>query len=573
VSALYCDVSFWLHHLAFAVGLALSAFTVGRRLLARLPAGSLAEEVALSTAVGLGVFSHALFALGLLGQLRAAPVLLTLGALTVGCALPWRALRRPRPTWVSLAFAGGCALLFVLALYPSTAWDANSYHLPTAAWWIAQHRVTPAWPLRFPVTPGAQDLLFALGLLAGDTQCAQLVEASFCAITALALYAAGRRRSERAGTWAAALWLGSPMVMRLGSTAYADAGLAAWCTLSVLALDRHRDEARDGWLVVAAVLAGLAASSKLLGLFFVAVVAVAAARRWRVLVVLLLVAAPWYIYVACTTGNPVFPWLGGVLGRGPWSADDLARQLDAMRGYGVGRSWPSLVTLPFRLAFQAPLFAPERLASPLPVLALLPALWLAHRDRALRRWLAIALAYIGCWFVGAQLYRYLMPVLPLVALVGGVTLAELLPASRLRAAVIAAALLALGPAWAAWELLRHGPPPRTDEQRAAWLAARMPAFRAVRFAAARGARVYQLGLEDYVIYAGPDVVGDWFGPWRYARLMRRDADAVVGELAAMGAHWLVTPQPAFRPGLQVPPHPRLKPRYTDDAAIVYEVTP
>ena len=110
------------------------------------------------------------------------------------------------------------------------SWDANSYHLPTAAWYVAHHAVTPAWPVRYSAFPGEGESLFVIGLLFGDASCAQLVQAIFCSATALLIYAAGRRRSERAGAWAAGLWLGSPLVLLLGGSAYIDVSLAAFVT-------------------------------------------------------------------------------------------------------------------------------------------------------------------------------------------------------------------------------------------------------------------------------------------------------------------------------------------------------
>jgi hypothetical protein len=577
-------VAWLLGQVGFAVGLAGAAFVIGRRLIARLPACSTAEEAAFATALGLGVVSHLLFALGLLGQLSRAPVLVALVGLTVACALTWRPVRWPRFTWASVGLAGACVLVAALALYPSTAWDANSYHLPSAAWFVERHRVSPAWSLRYPAFPQAHELLFALALLVGDQECAQLVQAIFCAIVALALYAAGRRRSVRAGAWAAALWLGSPLVLRLGSVAYIDVGLTAYGTLSVLALDRWRCDRQRGWLVLASAFAGFAASSKYLGLFFVAVVGVMVLAgllrqraTWRDLLaasaVSLATGAPWYVYVGWETGNPVFPFLGGVLGFGPWSAADLAAQMNEMRSHGIGRSLLAALTLPFRLAFLQRPFFPEVPVSPFPWVGLLPAAWVARRDPQLRRWVLIVVGYVACWFLGIQIYRYLLPALPLLALAGGVATAELIPTRRRwLAPVVAGLLIAFSAQWALTELWHRGAPPTTEEARAAWLAARMPAHRAVRFAAsaAAGARLYQLELDEYVVCAGPDVVGDWFGPWRYARLLDRvhDADAFVTELAATGARWLVA-----RADIPVPAHPRLPKRYADESAAVYQLLP
>jgi hypothetical protein len=574
-------------HVAFAVALASAAFVIGRRFVGRLPTASIAEEVAFSTVLGLGAIAHFLLALGLIGGLRRGPALLSVLALAIACALPWRRLRRPRITWASLGLTAACATLALLALYPSVRWDANSFHLPTAAWFVAHGEVTPAWSTRYPAFPGESEVLFALGLLFGDASCAQLVEAIFCAATALLLYAAGRRRSERAGAWAAALWLGSPLVISLGSIAYVDMGLTAFATASLLALDRWLDEKRPGWLVLSTTLAGLAASTKYLGLFFAALVGVAALvevarRRAPARAILLaalapaIVAAPWYAYVAHETGNPIFPFLGAWLGYGPWNAGDLALQMREMRAHGAGRSLVAVLALPFRLAFRQGLFAPEQPVSPFLWIGLLPAAWVARRDRAVRRWAIVVVVCVAGWFSGVQIYRYLVPSLPLLALAVAVSLAELLPARRrLWAPLFALLLVGPGAAWVGLELYRRGAPPIGDAARDAWLAARMPAYRAVTFArrAAAGDRVYQLYLEDYVYYAGSDVVGDFFGSWRYTVLLDQlgDAGAFADALENTGARFLVAPLPRFRDGPRVPESPRLVRRFSDENAVVYEL--
>jgi hypothetical protein len=582
---------FLLRHLTFLVALAVGAFTVGRRLLGQLRFDSPAEELALATALGLGVFSHLLFALGALGQLYPGRVIVALALLVAACARRELVPRVRRSRTLAIA-VGAFAILWLLTLYPSTsrAWDASSYHLPIAAGYVTQHRIEPAWALRYPVFSHAQELLFTLALLFGDDLDAQAIQALLAGVTALALFAAGRRLSPQAGPWAVALLLASPLVLWLASSAYVDLGLAAFVTLAVLAIDRFLDEGSTRWLVLAAAFAGFAASSKYTGLFFVGALALflverviagrAQPRQLALYVaVALLVSAPWYVSSWQWVGDPVFPFGGVLFARGPWSADDLTRQLASMRSHGAGRSLGALVLLPLRLAFQQRPFFPEQAVSPLLFLALVPAVALARSEPCVRRWLYVIGGWLVFWFATVQMYRYLVPILPLAALAGAVGLSRLaaLVGDRRgrRVAPVAALLVAQGALWAGWELVQRGAPPATEAARDRWLAARMPAYHAVRFAAraAGGARLYQLDLEDYVRYAGDGVIGDWFGPYRYARLLERSDEpaAFVDELARTGARWLVAPLPAFRAGVFVPTSARLVERYRDDAAAVYEV--
>jgi hypothetical protein len=290
----------------------------------------------------------------------------------------------------------------------------------------------------------------------------------------------------------------------------------------------------------------------------------------RVVAVVLLVAAPWYVYIWHATGNPVWPFAGERLGLGPWSHADLAAQMTDLHAHGA-RGPLDLLLLPYRLIVTPGAFGPEETVSPLPWLALATAVVTFGRDPRLRRWLVIIGAYLVYWFATPQLYRYLVPILPLVALAGAVSLAALIPTVRLRHSLTVLWVLP-GLLWAIHELAARGLPPTTPAARDRWLEARMPAYRGVRLAATAGGRVYQLGLEDYMVYAG-DAVGDVFGPWRYDRLLAHGdgPQAFVDELDHMGVRWLVVQR--FRAPMYVPAHPRLALRHQDAGSAVFQLIP
>ncbi|MEO1085166.1 MAG: hypothetical protein AAFY88_13075, partial [Acidobacteriota bacterium] len=202
----------------------LSAWVFGHRLLGALGVDDDDKSPALSTALGLGAIAQVLFFVGLLGELRPA----ALGACLVVahglCRPSWRAVwsRRPGPwrTWgrATWGWIAAALPLVLLALYPPTGWDETAYHLPYVRAFLEAGGLVFAEHLRYPVFPQTAELLFlAAGLLGGDTAAALTQTlALFAAAGVLAEW--GRRSFHpRVGLWAAALWIGTPLVVWLGT--------------------------------------------------------------------------------------------------------------------------------------------------------------------------------------------------------------------------------------------------------------------------------------------------------------------------------------------------------------------
>jgi hypothetical protein len=155
---------------------------------------------------------------------------------------------------------------------------------------------------------------------------------------------------------------------------------------------------------------------------------------------------PWLAKSAAYTGNPVYPFLYHVFGGPDWSAS-LSVQLRVwLESFGMGRDALDFVRLPLRVAlssggprdpFQGDLG--DFWVALVPLAAVL-----GWRQRLARHSLAAAAVYFAAWSVGSQQARFLIPVLPLLAMAAGVALVEgasQLRADRLRAAALGAAMV------------------------------------------------------------------------------------------------------------------------------------
>src|SRR5439155_22708409 len=102
---------------------------------------------------------------------------------------------------------------------------------------LQAHRLVLVWGIPVPVLPLLNHMLFSWAMAIKDDVLAQMVVHTFLMLTALGLYAAGKRQNRPAlGCAAAVLWLAHPLILELGSTAYVDIGLTCFVFLGVYAL-------------------------------------------------------------------------------------------------------------------------------------------------------------------------------------------------------------------------------------------------------------------------------------------------------------------------------------------------
>ena len=562
-----------LHGAAIAL-MALLAFLLGRLVTLRIQFDSGVEAFALSTSIGLGILSLAIFALGMAGWLT-RPVVAVVLSIGVLMTFPvWRrwGRARPRATKFFAWILAGLLMLVLLSpiwqlpLYPPIKWDGISYHLAAAKLYVESGAVILTPYIRFPVFPQAAEMLFTLSLLFADDITAKLTQFLMMTLGAMLLFAWGNRRgSARVGAWAAALWVGSPVVLSLSASAYVDVALALFVLAGAYAVDRWCEIGERGWLMAAAFLAGVAAATKYSGLVFLPLftfwVLWRGSGRQRLLdaMIFLLIAAaaasPWYLRNALLTGDPAFPFLPEIFGYSLWSPEDVAVQRAELASHGFGKNPLALLSVWGNLSWNQGFFLEQSLAS-LALVIPMPLLFILRRRHARARFLAwIVFPYMLVWFWNAQLMRYLLPILPFLCLETAALLdagAKLIaPLRRRRTAALTAVLgvmLMLAPGWrfARGELDKWGAIPVTASERDLYLSRQLPSYPAYRLLRERTGNdytVYVLHDERMAYYADGRFMGDLFGPARASRIESRlgSGQRLYEELRRLGAdHFLVT---------------------------------
>lgn len=423
---------------------------------------SAGERLVFESAIGLGLLGLMIFALGIL-QLFYLPCFL--GLLLVMAIVGWRALsgvigdavgglRAIRRTklqpetlivGVILAAIGFFALVRSLAPPIADDWDSLAYHLAIPKLFLNHHGIYYIDFSSHSNFPFTWEMLYTLGLAFGSLSLAKLFHFGAGALLIGGVYCLGKRHfSAEVGRLAALIIAGVPLIAWEATTAYVDLTAALYSLLVVYALLNYLSLKDRRWAVMAGLLAGMAAGTKMTALVMIAVAVVwilwskkpQLKTALAVVFLALVIAAPWYIKSFVYTGNPVYPFAYGVLGGRNWSADTAKLYREDQLKFGMGRDANAFIMLPWNLTFrftrfndygarlpegdELPLFSGNTQAylssvGPIFLVALPIALIASLRRGKHRPLLAVAFGLTAVWFVTMQNTRYLLPMLAILA--------------------------------------------------------------------------------------------------------------------------------------------------------------
>ena len=349
---------------------------------------------------------------------------------------------------------GFVAVLFLFfqftgAALPSIDFDVKEYHLQGPREFFEQGRITRLPHNVYTSFPFLTEMLSLAGMVVADdwwwgALVGKTVLAAFAPLTALVLFAAGRRWwSSTAGLAAALIYLTIPWTTRVSMIAYTEGGLCFFLAATLLAVALAMERIPTGqsltssWLL-AGLLAGSGMACKYTGLVQVVIPAAAAlaisialanrAQREKAanavgvsLVRCLLVfgvgvaltVGPWLLKNVVETGNPVYPLGYTVFGGEDWSeADNLKwRAAHSSNDYSLSSLARGMIDVVSRNDWQSPLVFG---------LAPLALLVTVGRRRAACLWLVVGYLIFTWWGLTHRLDRFWGPVLPVVSLLAGI---------------------------------------------------------------------------------------------------------------------------------------------------------
>lgn len=339
------------------------------------------------------------------------------------------------------------APFYLLTLSPEVSWDADVYHLTLPRIFIDHGGFRPVPFSVYSHWPLGTELLFALAMLGKDYVLAKLVHFAFGVATLYAI-AVGCREFHRgiAAPLAALLFLANPVVLTELHVAYVDLAYAFFFTAGFLfALRATAGKGGEGvyWLL-AGLCCGVVAGLKVTGIVAAAVIgslaipSLLAARRSGSLnnllgtlavcfaLPVLVLWLPWIIKAWHATGNPVYPFAHALFGGLEWSAGLAIQFSQWQSSIGMGRDALDYLLLPLRVILDGGVdyahFDGEIGSFWIGLLPL--TLAFGMRIRLARCALLVSGLYFGVWALSSQQMRFLIPILPLLAMAGGAVICD-----------------------------------------------------------------------------------------------------------------------------------------------------
>jgi len=435
---------------------------LGRKIFKRLrfESGSFLESFLFGLAMGLAIITYAVIGFGLAGFLNRWVINLffvgmfvltydEIGNIINEIKTKFKALATPKIPFIEIV------LLLVLALQvlfnltgasvlPS-GWDSLAEHLAKAKEWNRLHRLASIPYINYSQwgQPFNVGILYGMALFLKDAILAQLIHFAFGLLTAVGVYALGKRYfSHRVGLISATIFYTVPIVAYMSTTAYVDLGLTFYTFFAFYALIRWVSSGRKGWLVLSAIISGLGLGSKYGGLPFIFILSsgillggwlVRKEKFGRVIADFFiflglggLIGSFWYVrayfieaYGVFTTLQDLLFWFWRAI-KGIWASGVLNLEI-SQPAFALDISLPKkIMSLSWNVSMHAGRFHGYGIIG-IVFLAFLPLFLFPRfrRSRLIKFVFFYSAAYFILWATLASDKRYLVPILPLSGIMIG----------------------------------------------------------------------------------------------------------------------------------------------------------
>lgn len=339
------------------------------------------------------------------------------------------------------------ALNFIISFSPPWHYDVAAYHLAVSKIYIREHQIIYLPYIFFSNLPPLVDSISLMGLLLHSGILSNLFGYSLGIAFLLAIYSFCRRFFNRMVAMLASLiFYSMPMVIGLSSTAHVDVQFALFIFLSFYGLFLYFNTENYKNLALCAIFAGFGVVSKIFGavaasgiLLLLAIHTFHGLAKKKfnyktalgILMIFCFIAAavalPWLLKNYFYTGNPLWPAFNEVFHGKYW---DRGHQEDLSHMINIRQtSLINYLRLPLDIHTQAgkdignidedegigPYF-----------LAFLPLyFFLRRKNRIIDIFFIMLLVYITMWFFLSYFLRYLIFIMPMVAIISGYVIAEL----------------------------------------------------------------------------------------------------------------------------------------------------
>ena len=551
-------------------------------------------ELAVKTAAGAALWSLIWFFLGVAGLYGAPAAVVTLASGLVLAGLGFRRIREAKDesrvpqkpsgldTLLLVLIAVPLVLAFVAALAPPIAKDTLLYHFAVPKVFVAQGSNTFVEGNIASYLALGTEMHVVWSMLLGNIISPRVGEAAAGATTFLffpMLLVATFGWAREIGisrTWAllATLIVATvPTAFYVASSGYIDIALALFVTLAVYALTCWWKVQTTGSIALIALFLGAALSIKLTAVFVFAAFALIILLRARgaehagkvvlggVAALLLAgaIASPWYLRTWAATGSPVFPfymsiWPGKAAG---WDVErsNLFQAMNSQYG-GADKGAINYLTSLVRVSIAAQPEQAEFFDGVLSVAFLigLPllvwALWKLDLPVEVKIASGIAGIMFLFWLFSSQQLRYLLPIVPVLAIAIAASAVAVSERHRLLAAVSQYAFIAVAACGilttTAWFLQKA--PLRVafgGETRDQYLTRNLDYYlyyQAINTDTAADAKVWLINMRRDTYNIERPVVSDYlFEDWTLRKMLweSRNVQELKAKAAAMGVSYVL----------------------------------
>lgn len=344
-------------------------------------------------------------------------------------------------------------LSFIASLAPPTAKDTLLYHFSVPKQFIAQggNAVIEGNIASYLALGTEMHVVWAM--LLGNIVSERAAEAAagatvwlFFPLLLAAIFGIARETgiSRRWALMAVLMAATVPTAYHVAASAYIDVALALYVLLATYSLTRWWKTLDKNWLILMAIFLGAALSAKLTTLFVMAAFALVILFRVRkaqesepdrigkiaafglgAFLLAGVIASPWYLRTWAATGSPIFPFYMSIWeGKAPgWDVDrsNLFQMMNSQYG-GADKNILDYLLAPWNISVTA---QPEIAANFDGVLGvafliglplLIFALWKLELSVEAKIFSGVALVMFLFWLFSSQQLRYLLPILPLLAI-------------------------------------------------------------------------------------------------------------------------------------------------------------
>ncbi|MBD3170026.1 MAG: hypothetical protein GF307_11125 [candidate division Zixibacteria bacterium] len=315
---------------------------------------------------------------------------------------------------------------FVGALSPPMNLDVFNYHYELLGQYLSDGRITFNPTFFYGATPFTAEMISGFLILLSNLKGGQFIQYIAAVMMFAAVFSIARKLTDaKSAVIALAVLMSTMFLPFLIAEAKNDQVLALISLLSLYAFALGYVNSDSKQIILGAVFAGFAAGIKLYGLgigasaIFVILIGRILGRTklsygaiaWAI-VLNLLIASPWYLRSYFLTGNPFHPFFTDLFTDRFWDST-LAFKFTLLREPYVDVNLIEFILSPFRLVFQPDKYLAR--IGPVFLTALPVALLFRQKNRVVNFFLVTGLLYFIFWFLFLRDGRYLLPILPGIA--------------------------------------------------------------------------------------------------------------------------------------------------------------